>query len=67
MIKVISIDPDYVRHCTCKNCASVIAFTRSDCTKDTRLNENGWLEYYWYFNCPTCDEAIVVHHGGKFD
>lgn len=61
MATVVGKDPQFVRRCTCGNCASVIEYTLSETREEKRNHDYlGDYDIVRVLNCPSCGKEIQV-------
>jgi len=60
MIKVIGNDPDVVKRCTCKNCATILEYTQSDVDTHHGKDYSGGSDGYEYILCPVCWKEVIL-------
>lgn len=60
MAKVIGKSPEYVKQITCRNCASIIEYTLSECKQKAVKDYTGTSDIETYLKCPSCNERIYV-------
>lgn len=58
MVKVVGKDEKAVKRITCKNCASILEFTKSETRRVKYGDYSGDSWYENIINCPVCNEEI---------
>lgn len=60
MAKVIGQDPDHIKKVSCRNCASVVEYTRREIVRVDGTDYGGGPDGCNYIICPECKERILL-------
>lgn len=60
MVKVVGRDENAVKRVTCRGCASILEYTRSEVKSYTSTDYSGSSDITDYVPCPTCGGKAVV-------
>lgn len=60
MPKVVGKAENHIHKCTCKKCASVIEYTRSEESSYDKSDYGGGTTTYYTIRCPKCNNDIVT-------
>lgn len=60
MPTVVGKDDKHVHRCTCKNCASILEYTKNEVDEVNGKDYYGGSDGYEYINCPTCGKRVIL-------
>lgn len=58
-VKVIGVDQKYLKKVSCKHCASILEYTRSD-IKEIKYPDWGGTVDDEYIECPRCESRVFL-------
>lgn len=62
MARVIGKDEKHVHEVTCKNCASVIEYTKSEEQEHVGKDCGGGTDIRRWIICPSCGSEVTTYH-----
>ena len=60
MVQVVGKDEGQVLKVTCRNCASMLQFTRSEAKQKVYRDYTGDVDIEWEIDCPACRSIVNV-------
>jgi RNase P subunit RPR2 len=60
MVKIIGQDMSAYLNTTCKNCAAILQYTRSEIQSQSLSDYGGGRELYKFITCPQCGQKVTV-------
>lgn len=60
MATVIGIDDKYVHTVSCKNCASIVQYTKSEVKRVDGKDYSGGADGNEHIRCPNCNHQIIL-------
>jgi RNase P subunit RPR2 len=62
MATIVGKEPQAIRRCTCRNCASIIEYTQSETVTRWVSDYSGDREQIRELRCPGCGKEIQVKY-----
>lgn len=60
MTRVIGKDVREVHQVTCRNCASIVEYTKDELERRVHIDYTGGKDYHHGLECPQCSNFITV-------
>lgn len=60
MVKVVGRDETVVKRVTCRSCASILEYTKSEVKKFTSYDYGGGSDINYYIDCPSCEQKAYT-------
>jgi hypothetical protein len=60
MVKIVGQDMSMYLEVTCRNCASVLQYTRSEVQSQMQTDYGGGKELYKFITCPQCGQKVTA-------
>lgn len=60
MVKVVGKNDQHVKRTTCRNCASILEYTRNEATPHIHYDYGGGSDTYYWITCPNCGKDVNV-------
>ena len=60
MVKIVGQDMSMYLEATCRNCAAMLQYTRSEVQSQMQTDYGGGKELYKFITCPQCSQKVTV-------
>lgn len=60
MVKVVGVAPEAVKQVTCRNCASILEYTKSEVKECYGRDYSGCSDCREWIVCPSCGKEVIL-------
>ena len=60
MVNIIGKSPELMKKITCKNCASILEYTKSEVKIRNGQDYSGGSDGMEYIKCPQCNKKVII-------